>query len=317
MGKKIPTLTGEIEVSDLGYTLTHEHYVSLDWSMRIAFPQLFEEEIFLRRAEYLIKKAMNHGLKTIVDLTCINNGRDVELMKRISERTGLNTVFCTGLYFNEEPWVPGRSAEFIADLFMQELTEGVQGSGVRPGVIKCATDKYGFSEINSTILKATGMAAAKTGVPIFTHTVAAMKHGLEQQTLLEQEGVDLRRVVVGHVGDTGDLDYVEALMKRGSFVGLDRFGSEGRLTEEERINNLLELIDRGYIRQILISHDYPLFYDWGANNWQIEKSIPIEEVRVGFSHIPGRIVPALKDRGLSQKEIDILMIENPRHLFEH
>lgn len=316
MGKKIPTLTGEIDVSELGYTLTHEHYVSLDWSMRIAFPQLFEADIFCERAEYLIKKAMENGLTTIVDLTCINNGRDVELMKRISERTGLQTVFSTGLYFNEKPWVPGRPAEFIADLFIQELTEGVQGTGIRPGVIKCATDKYGFSEINKTILKATGIAASETKVPVFTHTVAAMKHGLQQQELLEQEGVDLRRVVIGHVGDTNDLDYVEELMKRGSFVGLDRFGSEGGLTDEERINNLLKLIEHGYIHQILISHDYPLFYDWGSNNWQIEKSIPVEKVRVGFSHIPGRIVPELRKRGLSQAEIDILMIENPRRLFE-
>lgn len=316
MSKKIASLTGEMDVTEMGYTLTHEHYVSLDWSMRTAFPELFEEDLFVERAVYLVNKAMKQGLRTIVDLTCINNGRDIELMKRISKRTGLHTIFCTGLYFNEEPWIPGRDVGFIADLFVRELTEGVRGSGIRPGVIKCATDKYGFSEINMTLLRASGIAARKTGVPVFTHTVADMKHGLEQQSILEQEEVDLGKVVIGHVGDTNDLEYVEELMKRGSYVGLDRFGSKGKLTDEERINNLLRLIDRGYIRQLLISHDYPLFYDWGENNWQREKSIPVEEVKVGFSHIPMRIIPTLRERGVSQSEIDILMIENPRNLFE-
>lgn len=316
MSKKIASLTGEIDAKEMGYTLTHEHYVSLDWSMRIAFPELFEENLFIERAVYLVKKAMKQGLRTIVDLTCINNGRDIELMKKISERTGLRTIFCTGLYFNEEPWIPGRDAGFIADLFVKELTKGVWESGVRPGVIKCATDRYGFSEINMTLLRASGIAAYKTGVPVFTHTVADMKHGLEQQSILEREKVDLRKVVIGHVGDTNDLNYVEELMKRGSYVGLDRFGSKGKLTDEERINNLLRLIDHGYIRQLLISHDYPLFYDWGENNWQTEKAIPVDKVRVGFSHIPMRIIPALRERGVSQPEIDILMIENPRNLFE-
>lgn len=316
MEKIIPTVTGSISSDSLGSTLTHEHFVSLDWSMRIAFPQLFEEDIFINRAEYLIDKAQKNGLESIIDLTCINNGRDLKLMQRICERTGLQTVFCTGLYFNEEPWVPGRSSAFIANLFIKELTEGVQNTGIRPGVIKCATDIYGFSSINQVLLEASAIAAYETGVPVFTHTIAKMKHGLQQQKIFDRHGVDLRRVVIGHSGDTNDLEYLQNIMEQGSFIGLDRFGSDGELTDEDRINNLLELIDRGYISQLLISHDYPLFYDWGDNNWEKEKRKPVDKVKVGFSYIMEKIIPELRKRGLSDQEINILMVENPKRLFE-
>lgn len=314
--KMISSAAGPVKTGELGFTLMHEHVIDVDWSMRTAFAGWFERDVFVDRAVRLAKSAMEYGLRTIVDLTAVNMGRDIRLINEVSEKTGLQIIPCTGLYFNEDPWIPGKDIGVIADAFIKDIEEGIEGTDIRAGIIKCATDKYGFSDINRALFKATGMAGSKTGVPVYTHTIANMWSGLKQQELLESEGVDLRRVVIGHVGDTNNLGYLEEIMKRGSYVGLDRFGSDFIFPEEDRINNLLELCSRGHIDQIIISHDLPLFYDWGANTWDKEKNRPVEDVKVGFSHIPKTVIPALLNRGMTKEEIRKITVDNPRRCFE-
>ena len=317
MKKQVESVLGKINTSDLGFTLMHEHVMVLDWTMRLLFEDWFEREVFIDRAVEIAKKSMEAGVKTIVDLTAINMGRDIHIMKEISERSGLQIIPCTGLYYNEDPWINRKDPNFIADLFVRDIQEGIQGTDIKAAIIKCGTDSYGFSPINMTTLKAVGIAGRITNAPIYTHTIASTKMGLKQQEILANEGVDLKRVVIGHSGDTNDLDYIEELIKNGSYIGLDRFGSDHIFSEEDRINNVVKLVEKGYIDKLILSHDWPLYFDHGTNYWNEAKNVDIDSLKIGYWFISRNTIPELLKRGLTQKDIDKMMIDNPRTFFEY
>jgi phosphotriesterase-related protein len=148
-------------------------------------------------------------------------------------------------------------------------------------------------------------------VPISTHTHAASEVGLKQQDVFESEGVDLSRVVIGHMGDSEDIEYLEKLMSRGSFIGMDRFGIDVFLTTEKRVATIARLCERGYAGQMVVSHDASCYFDWYdmdavsrlAPNWN-------------FNHIPDVVLPALRAAGVSDQDIQAMTVDNPRRIFE-
>ena len=129
------------------------------------------------------------------------------------KEAGIKVVVATGLYtFNDLPtYFQVRDVDEMADLFVSDITEGIQGTDVKAAVLKCATDAPGVTPGVEKVLRAVARAHLRTGVPISTHTHAAMRRGLEQQDIFESEGVDLRRVIIGHSGDSEDLDYLTKL----------------------------------------------------------------------------------------------------------
>jgi phosphotriesterase-related protein len=134
----------------------------------------------------------------------------------------------------------------MADAFVHDIEEGIQGTQVRAAVIKCATDAPGVTPGVEKVLRASARAHLRTGVPITTHTQASTKRGLEQQDIFAAEGVDLSRVIIGHSGDSEDLDYLTTLVDRGSYIGMDRFGLEGILSTEKRVAVIARLCEMGY-----------------------------------------------------------------------
>jgi phosphotriesterase-related protein len=161
------------------------------------------------------------------------------------------------------------------------------------------------------VLRATAQAHRATGVPISTHTHAHTRRGLEQQTIFESEGVDLSRVVIGHSGDTTDLGYLEEVMAQGSFLGMDRFGIDVLLPFEDRVNTVAALCERGHADQMVLSHDAACY-----NDWLPEEQLPIVTPNWNYLHITRDVVPALKQRGVSDEQIDQMLIHNPRKVFE-
>ena len=125
-------------------------------------------------------------------------------------------------------------------------------------MIKCATDEPGITPGVEQVLRCCARAHRQTGIPITTHTHAATRRGLEQQHIFKEEGVDLSRVVIGHCGDTEDIDYLEEIMAAGSFIGMDRFGIDVMLPTENRVNTVAELCKRGHADQMVLSHDAAL-----------------------------------------------------------
>jgi phosphotriesterase-related protein len=157
------------------------------------------------------------------------------------------------------------------------------------------------------VLRACARAHRETGCPITTHTHAPSKRGLEQQAIFAEEGVDVGHVVIGHSGDTDDLDYLLELIDNGSYLGMDRFGIDAYLTTPQRVSVVAELCRRGYADRLLLSHDASCYLDWipgevppsGMDHWT-------------YLHISNDVLPALREAGVSEAQIDTMLVDNPR-----
>jgi phosphotriesterase-related protein len=308
---KINGVLGPIDTADLGFTLMHEHILVANWSMRQAFDDWVDVDAISEEASKSLKEIQELGVRTIVDLTPINLGRDIHLIREVAERSGIQIVAATGFYWTEDPFYTAWDADVLAGHQIREINEGIQGTETRAGIIKCATDAPGVTELNRKLLQAAARAHRATGVPISTHTSVEHHTGTAQQDVFEADGVDLSRVVIGHCGDTEDADHLEEILKRGSFIGMDRFGIDMILSTEKRVSTIAELCRRGYADQMVLSHDACCHIDW----------FPMDMVRAtspqwNYRHIPADVVPALGKEGVTEQQIEAMTVTNPRRVFE-
>jgi phosphotriesterase-related protein len=161
------------------------------------------------------------------------------------------------------------------------------------------------------VLRAVAQAHRKTGVPISTHTHARKRRGLEQQKIFLEEGVDLSRVVIGHSGDTTDIEYLEEMIDGGSTLGMDRFGIDTILPFAERVDTVARLCERGHAGKLVLSHDAACF-----NDWLPERALPAVLPNWHYLHIHNDVIPALKQRGVTDEQIHTMLVDNPRAIFE-
>jgi phosphotriesterase-related protein len=247
-------------------------------------------------------------------------GRYIPRIQKIAARTDLNIVPATGLYtYNDVPFQfhytgPGLMFDMpdpLVDLFVKDLAEGIADTGVRAAFLKCAIEEPGLTPGVERVMRAVGRASVRTGAPITVHTNAHTESGLVAQRVLAEEGVDLTRVVIGHAGDSTDLDHLMRLADAGSFLGMDRFGVEAVLSTEERVDTIVELVRRGYTDRITISHDAACHIDWfGA----VDRAALAP--RWNFRHISEDVLPALLAKGVPQDDVDTILRVNPRRYFE-
>ena len=146
----------------------------------------------------------------------------------------------------------------MTDMFIRDIEQGIADTGIKAAILKCATDEPGVTPGVERVLRAVAQAHRHTGVPISTHTHAGTRRGLEQQRIFAEEGVDLSRVVIGHSGDTTDVDYLEELIGNGSYIGMDRFGVDVYLPFEDRVDTVARMCERGHAEKMVLSHDASL-----------------------------------------------------------
>jgi phosphotriesterase-related protein len=215
-------------------------------------------------------------------------------------------------YFsNRGPGTLLDGVEPMIEMFVTDITEGIAGTGVKAGILKCATEEAGLTPGVERVLRAVAQAHRQTGTPITTHTHALTKRGLDQQHVFTEEGVDLNRVVIGHSGDTTDLAYLEELIANGSYVGMDRFGLDPILSFEDRVATVAALCERGHADRVVLSQDASCFIDWFD-----EAIIPLAVPNWHYLHISQDVLPALLQRGIPQEQIDQMMIANPRTILQ-
>src|SRR5256712_5586846 len=178
------------------------------------------------------------GIRAVVDLTTGDLGRDIGLIAEVAARSRLHVIVATGVWWMPQRYFSAHGVDAAADLFIRDINQGIGTSGVKAGIIKCATDTAGVTPVIENILRASARAQKATGVPISTHTWAAGRVGETQQAIFAQEGVDLTRVIIGHSGDSADLKYLRGLMERGSTIGMDRFGLAHFLPTQNRVQAL-------------------------------------------------------------------------------
>jgi phosphotriesterase-related protein len=318
---QVQTARGAIDSSQIGTTLMHEHVFVLDTEILQNYPEEWGAES--NRIEEAITRLNDleaKGVDTIVDLTVIGLGRYIPRIQQIAQRTNINIIVATGIYtYNDAPLYfhfrgPGTvlgGPELMVDMFVRDITEGIAGTRVKAGILKCATDEPGVTKDIERVLRATAQAHRKTGVPISTHTHARKRGGLDQQRIFCEEGVDLSRVVIGHSGDTTDLDYLEELIGNGSYIGMDRFGLDTILSFEDRVNTVAEMCRRGHAEKMVLSHDAACY-----NHWLPERPLPAMLPRWHYLHIHNDVIPALKQKGVTSRQLETMLVDNPRRIFE-
>ncbi len=315
------TVRGPIDSAQLGVTLMHEHIFVLSTEIMLNYPEAWgDEERRIQEAIARLNELNSRGIKTVVDLTVIGLGRYIPRIQRIAAQTPVNIIVATGIYtYNDIPFYfhyrgPGTmldGPELMTGMFVRDIRQGIADTGVKAGILKCATDSPGMTPGVERVLRAVAQAHRETGVPISTHTHAGTKRGLEQQRVFREEGVDLSRVVIGHSGDSTDIAYLEELIANGSYLGMDRFGIDVILSFEDRVNTVARLCERGHAGKMVLSHDAACF-----NDWLPERDLPAVLPNWHYLHIHNDVIPALQQRGVTDEQIRMMLVDNPRAIFD-
>jgi phosphotriesterase-related protein len=306
---------------DLGTTLIHEHVFvrSPELELSISFPE-WDETAMVNRAVDALIELHALGIGSVVDLTVPGLGRDVRLVAQVAERAPVNLIAATGWYgaagmppyfeFNGPDRLIAGPDPFI-ELFVRDIEVGIGGTGVRAGLIKVMSGPAGLTPDVERVMTAAAIAHRQTGVTITTHSNAALRDGLEQQAFFVSHGVAPDRVIIGHSGDTDDLAYLRELMDNGSTIGMDRFGMEHILDDGRRIRTVLALLEAGYAERMVLSHDAAVFSHVTPPSWRA-RTVP----KWHMENLPRHVLPGLRQAGVSQAEIDQMLVHNTRRLLE-
>lgn len=298
------TVKGKIKPSELGNTLIHEHVlVDFIGADKITPDRWNHDEVIKKVLPYLLEiKA--RGIKSMVECTPAYIGRDVALLQKLSDQSGLNILTNTGFYgASDNKYLPAlafsESAEQLADGWIAEFENGIDGTMIRPGFIKTGVNSGSLSGIHQKLIIASALTHLKTGLTICSHTGPALP-ALQEVELLKTMGVSPTAFVWVHANGSND-DFVET-GKTGCWISLDGI-SEGSLTQNAEL--IVFLKKNGLFNQILISHDAGWYRPGELNGGEFR----------GYTTISDRLLPLLKQKGLKEADIRQLMVTNPAKAF--
>lgn len=312
----VETVRGPVELTQLGPTLMHEHVFVLDPEALQNYGHVWggsywDEEVRIADAIEKLRRLKNGGIHTIVDPTALGLGRYIPRIQRINAEVDLNIIVATGVYaFLELPsFLAYRGDEAIVELFVREIREGIDDTGVKAAFLKCAVEEHGIVGDVPRILSLIAAASVETGAPVMVHTNAAAKMGLPALEALTKAGVDPAKIVIAHAGDSNDLDYLRAVADTGASLGCDRFNIEHFNPDARRIETLAALVAEGYADRVHLGHDAACFYDFMFRNPYFVDENP------DYLHISTKIVPALIEAGVTHEQIDQVLIGNVQRYF--
>lgn len=306
----VRTVKGPLNADELGRTLTHEHIVTGSAGME-RYPGLFNAKEAVEWGVEALAQVKRDGIDTVIDVTTVDLGRQIDIIQQVAEKSPVNVVACTGVY----RWVPpplwGFDADGLAELFLREIEDGIEGTDVRAGIIKIAWDEEALAPLLrprfETIARAAARASKKGGAPISCHTLASARLGEPLLDIFEEEGVAPGAVYLGHSNDTSDLDYLLGLAKRGAVLGMDRYFAGVVPSWRERSACVRALVDAGYGEQVCLSHDHAAYGLWAS---------PPNRDPFTYSFVPSRVLPWLRENGLTEDQIEGIMVRAPRRMFE-
>ena len=307
----VESVTGPIDLDELGTTLIHEHLKVRSEPSGEQYPHLYDDDEAFQRVTGVARALIDQGVKTICDPSCMFLGRDIRFMQRVAEETGLQVIAATGIYtYTELPqFFKNREADDMAEAFVHDIEQGIQGTDIKAAFLKCAVDEPGVTDDVEKIVRACARASKGTGRPIMAHSHARTRRGLEEMDIFDEEGVDPAKVQIAHTGDTDDLDYIEELLGRGPFIGMDRYGLDAVFPPgaEERNAIVMELLGRGYADRMFLSTDACAEFDWFP--WEM-----VEQMAPNWksTYIYDEIVPQLREAGMSDDQHATMAEENPK-----
>jgi phosphotriesterase-related protein len=307
------TVNGPVDVDELGLTLIHEHFRATDEGMRAQFPHLYDEEAEWEAALADANAVKAHGVRTVVEPSALFLHRDAAFSKRVADAAGINVILATGVYTYDHLPQPllTRDEDALAQLFLHEIEHGIQGTGIKPALIKCAADEPGVTPNVEKVHRAAARASNESGLPIMAHSRPASGTGLEQMKIFAEEGVEPDKVQIAHTGDTDDLDYIERLLDTGCWIGMDRYGLDVFLPTDRRNATVLALLERGYAERMFLSQDYCSTIDWfpaEVADYLRANEVPDWSMTFLFE----KVIPQLKEGGMTDEQLDQMLVENPR-----
>jgi phosphotriesterase-related protein len=313
----VASVTGPLDTEELGVTLIHEHLRFRDEGVAHQWPHLYDEEEEYAQAVQAAEAALAAGVKTIGEPTAMFGGRDAAFVKRVAAQTGVQVIACTGIYtYDHLPhFFENRDPDAMADCFVHDIEQGIQGTDVKAAFIKCAADEPGVTDQIEKVHRAAARASVRTGAPIMAHSRPARQTGLRQIEIFEEEGVEPSKVQIAHTGDTDDLDYIEQILERGVFIGMDRYGLEFFLPMDKRNATVLELLNRGYADRMFLSQDFCATIDWFPQE-AAEQMIAAGMVKDwSMTLLFEQVIPALRDGGMTDDQLRTMLEENPKRWF--
>jgi phosphotriesterase-related protein len=314
----VETVRGPIDVEELGLTLIHEHFFSSDEAVSIQWPHVRDRDREFALALESAEAVKSHGVRTVVEPTAMLLGRDIPAVQRVADETGLHIVPCTGIYtYDHLPqFLLNRDADFIAGLFVHDIEQGIQGTDVKAAFIKCAADEPGVNERIEKVHRAAARASVRTGAPIMAHSRPASGTGPRQVEIFLEEGVPPEKIQIAHTGDTDELDYIERVLDRGVYIGMDRYGLDVILPTDRRNATVLELLRRGYAERMFLSQDFDIPIANGLDWYPPEL---IEQLQAAgaatdwsMTFLFESVIPTLKESGMSDEQLNTMMVENPK-----
>ena len=312
----VNTVTGPVDTADFGFTLSHEHVGTNAAGLRHTYSQFIDREGIKEQSTAAMKAVYEDGVRTIIDVSTFDLGRDVNLIREVAEGSGMQVVVATGNHLAVPRPFGEVSPDAIAPLYIKEIEEGIEGTGIKAGIIKVASDRGGITPQQEIVLRAAARTQKATGVPISTHTWSPERSGDAQVAILEEEGVDLDRVYIGHSNDDTNLEYLLGLLNKGVWLGLDRYPGglvPGTPNWEQRTQVAWQLMEAGFAHRIMLSHDYSVpKARYGAEVQEARRRANPD----GYNFIPRHVLPRLKELGATDANIHQLTVENPRRFFE-
>ena len=310
----INSVLGEMDTADLGFTLSHEHVLVSSAGIQQIYPEFIDRAATIQRGIADLAAARAEGLRSIIDVTTIDLGRDIRLLEEVSRGSGVHIVCATGTWRDIPRVFWSATPDDIAPLYIREIQEGIENTDIKAGIIKVANDMGGVTPEGEIILRAAARAQKATGVPISTHTWAPERVGEQQVAIFQDEGIDLNRVYIGHSNDTDDIGYLTGLLEQGVWIGLDRYpGRPEVLDWEARTQTAYKLIQAGWAHRIMLGHDWSVALLIAHREARAERDITNPD---GYLFITRRVLPRLAQLGASQDDIHKIMIDNPRRFFE-
>ena len=314
---QVQTVLGSIDSSELGFTLMHEHVMVSAPGMFRQFPDLFGPEDRVQRAIDTFKRAKAAGIDSIVDATTYDLGKDPELLRAVSEGSGVNIINTTGWWLDVPRFLRGVSPNQMAREFIKDVEQGFRGTDVKAGILKCAADFQGVTEDLELMARAVSRTHLETGLPIMVHSYPTGQVARRQIEIFREEGVDLTRVKIDHSNDTTDTEYLKWILDQGCYLGLDRY--PGRLVSPHmRTATMKSLIDDGFGDRLCPAHDCICLH---IHKELPDGSIPLEHEFTRsnvdqYLFIHRHVIPDLEEMGVSRDKIDDLFVNNPRRFFE-
>jgi phosphotriesterase-related protein len=322
----VETVTGPIDADELGTTLIHEHLIFRDEAVAAQWPHAATvamtgnepREVAPEDVEHpaleCARAVLERGVKTIAEPTGMFGGRDVEFSRRVSQKTSLQVVPCTGIYTYD--YLPHyfltRDVDAMAELFIHDIERGIQGTDIKAAFLKCAADEPGVTPNIEKVHRAAARASVRTGTPIMAHSRPANQTAFRQIEIFEDEGVDLSRVQIAHTGDSDDLDYIERVLEKGVFIGMDRYGLDMFLPTERRNETVIALLERGYADRMFLAQDYCATIDWYPLDVGTQLIAAGAEKDWSMTLVFDQVIPALREAGMTDEQLETMMVENPK-----